>query len=739
MNVNAFSRLPAKIDGVAGGERRLAAEVGPIAIQLLSIFRRRKWLMAGVVSAVLVLGLLITLFMTPKFTATALIEIQRENGSFVKVDGAEQKDNFVDQEFYQTQYGLLQAQSLAERVATDLRLYDNQEFLDRSGVKLDKFSDDGRAKQPAAWRAERVRAAGAALLKSFSVSPVRFSRLVEISYTGYDAALSKRVIDTWGRDFIQMTLERRYEATAYARRFLQTRLDQLRARIDTSERQLVGYAAQQGIVNLPATGGTTGSLSRPGTPASPERSLVADNLANLNQELTQATADRIRAESRLNSPAGAVSEALDNLAITNLRQKRAELSADYAKLMTQFEPDYPPARALKSQIDQLDGAIGREETRVQRTLRQNYDASRSRERSLQEQVTSLKSGLLDFRRRSIQYDILQREVDTNQQLYDALLQRFKEIGVAGGVGVNNISIVDGAEQPRKPSSPKLLLNMALALVIGFVLAGGLALLLEQIDQGISDPSQVEQELGVPLLGSIPKVESGNPTELVRDRKSALHEAYLSLQTNLNFATDHGFPKTLAVTSAMAAEGKSTTTYALAHSLARSRGRVVLVDADMRSPSVHHLTETSNAHGLSNYLAGDDDLARLIQPVPESALSVIAAGPHPPSAPELLASDRFRKLIERLLETFDHVVFDIPPVMGLADAPLIASAVEGVIFVIEANGTSRGTGRVAVSRLVAAHAHLLGAVLTKFDSRRAFYGYGYDYGYGYGEDQSKRAV
>jgi capsular exopolysaccharide synthesis family protein len=677
----------------------------------------------------LVFGLVVTLLMTPQYTATSVIEIQREGRNFIDVEDADTSGGgFADQEFYETQYGLLQAESLAEHVATRLRLFDNAGFFETFGSPgVDEWFEDGRPKAAASTRENRVRAAAAILLNNIEVEPERRSRLVNIRFTSPDPNLSKSVVDAWGASFIQMTLERRFEATSYARRFLEQRLAQLRARIDESERMLVNYAAREGIVNVPGAAPPVGAQGA----ASTERPLIADNLANLNRELTEATAQRVQAESRLNAGPGEVTEALENSAIGNLRQRRAEAAADYARMMVQFEPDYPPARALQSQIGQLDRAIAREETRVQNTLRETYRASRTRETALQREVNALKGELVDLRRRSIQYNIHQREVDTNRQLYDALLQRYKEIGVAGGVGVNNISIVDGAETPTEPSSPNLLLNMALALFAGLGIGAAVAFFLEQIDQGIADPSDVEATLGIPLLGTVPKIERGDPPEALEERKSALAEAYQSLQTGLSFSTDHGVPKSLAVTSTRPSEGKTTTAYALASSMARSKGRVLLVDADMRSPSLHYLFDIENGSGLSNYLSGSGEIANLVRKTRHDSLFVMSAGPQPPSAPELLSGERLERLIAEAQQQFQYIIFDVPPVMGLADAPLIASVVEGVVFVVEANGTQKTMAQVAINRLRDANAQILGTVLTKFDARRAYYGYGYEYGYGYG--------
>lgn len=730
---NMKQPIPAPASGTASLPRMGAASTGrsrnqEFILQILSTARRRWKIIVGATIGCVLIGIIATLLATPKYTASSVVEIQRETGSVVDLKDSNQKGGgYADQEFYQTQYGLLQSRVLAERVASDLRLQDNAHFYEIFGGGREWFAN-GRPLNNVANRQVRLRAAGSILLANFQVNPQRLSRLVTLTFTSPDPGLSQQIVNKWATDFIQVTLERRYNATAYARQFLEQRIAQLRDRIDQSERRLVNYAGREGIVNLP------GEASKDGTTAG-ERSLVADDLASLNKELTDAIADRIRAESRVNSPAGEVTEALNNPAITSLRQKRAELAADYAKMMVTFKNDYPPAVALSTQIQQLDRSIQREEQRVNSTIGQTYSASLARERDLRTRIASLKDDVLNYRRKSIQYNIYQRDVDTNRELYNGLLQRYKEIGVAGGVAVSNIAVVDTAEYPQNPSSPRLFVNVAIALLLGIILGLAGALLAEQLDQGLKDPSEVPDDLGIPLLGTTPKV-SGDVFSQIIDRKSHISEAYLSLKTNLALTTAHGLPRTLAVTSTRPTEGKTTTSYALAQVIARASNRVVLIDADMRSPSIDHTFDLSNDVGLSTFLSGSDDLEALMHQPNQSGLTVITAGPRPPSAPELLASNRFPLLLERLCQMFDYVVIDAPPVMGLADAPIIGNRVEGLIFAVEANSTHKNMAIVALDRLRAADVSILGAVLTKYDPKQGHYGYGYNYGYGYGTHEEK---
>ena len=714
-----------------GDPREAEADRMPMLRQYLRIAVRWRYVIIGATVACALLGLIATLLTTPKYTASSMIEISRESDKVTDFQGVERESNVADQEFYQTQYGMLQSRSLSERVAAQLRLIDDQSFFEMfSHTSKNPAFQIVNGRYPALGRPMRQRVAGELLRDHLDVVPTRLSRLVNIRFTSPDPAFSTRVTNAWADNFIQTNLERKVQATSYGRNLLQGQLTEYKNRLDQSQRQLVGYASQQGIINLPAQGNGSGT-------ATAERSIVADDLAALNASLSQATADRIQAEARSDQSgrAGASTEALRNLAINSLRQRRAELAAEYQQMMVRFEPGYPAAQAIKSQIDQLDRSITREEARVSGSLKADFSEASQRERALKQRVDQLKTNYLDLRRRSIQYNIYQQEVDTNRALYDGLLQRFKEIGVAGGVGVNNIAIVDPADMPQKPSSPRLFLNLAISILAGFVLGAGLAFALEQMDEAIADPAEVERRLGLALLGSVPKVEGQTPKEALQDRKSDLVDAYLAIQTNLGFTTEHGVPRSFAVTSTRPAEGKSTTALALATTLARAHRRVILVDGDMRSPSVHHLGGVGHDHGLSNFLSGEDNIEALTFQMSDLGFTAMSAGPIPPNAAELLTGNRLSVLIERLLETYDHVVIDSPPVMGLADAPLIAARVEGVIYAVESHGIRSSMVKTALGRLVSANARVIGGVLTKFEARKAHYGYGYEYGYSYGRDKN----
>lgn len=710
----------------------IALEEPSILQHYMRIALRWRWVILGATIALMALGLVVTLLMTPQYTAASTIEILRESDQVTSFEGVQRETSIADQEFYQTQYGLLRARTLAERVAAELNLVDNPDFFAMFGA-----AEEGEAafainngRYPAQGRAQRQRVAGEVLLDHVSIEPTRLSRLVDIRFTSPDPAFSASVANAWAENFIESNLERKLQSTSYGRDALQRQLTDYKQRLDESQRELVTYASNQEIINLPAT--SEGAQERP---------IVADNLAALNSALSEAIADRIAAESRFRQAgsAGGTAAALGNTAINNLRQRRAELAGEYQQLMVRFEPGYPEAQAIEQQITALDSAITREESRVSGSVQAEYRQAVQRESALEARVNALKEEYLDLRRRSIQYNIFEQEVDTNQALYDGLLQRFEEIGIAGGVGVNNVAIVDLADIPQTPSSPRLLLNMLIALLGGLLIGVAIALGLEQLDESIGDPTELQRRLGLPLLGSVPKVEEETPLEALTDRKSELVDAYLAVQTNLGFTTEHGIPRAFSVTSTRPGEGKSTTALALATILSRQGRKVILVDGDMRSPSVHQLAGVTHDRGLSNFLTGEDALDSLIFRIEDLGVDAMTSGPIPPNAAELLTGNRLSQMVERLLVTYDHVVVDSPPVLGLADAPLIGSQMDGVIYAVESHGIRTTQVKTALGRLISARVKVFGGIVTKFDARKAHFGYDYDYGYGYGRDAKTASV
>jgi capsular exopolysaccharide synthesis family protein len=358
----------------------------------------------------------------------------------------------------------------------------------------------------------------------------------------------------------------------------------------------------------------------------------------------------------------------------------------------------------------------------------DYRGALQAEQTLRAKVAGLKGDVLNLRGRSIQYTILQREVDTNRSLYDALLQRYKQIGVAGGVGMAPVSIVDRAQAPGSPFKPNLLLNLLFGLGFGLIAGVAGAVALEFVNDTIKTRDDVRRKLALSCLGVVPRTPGRDSfVEDLRNPTSTISEAYSAIVAALRFSTDEGMPKVMLVTSTQSAEGKSSSALAIAQNSARRERRVLLIDSDLRKPA---FKAASDRVGLSKLLTTDDPVEQHVVETQHRNLWLLPSGPLPPNPADLLSTGRIRKIISEVRDSFDLVVIDGPPSLGLADAPLLAAAAGSTLFIIESGKTRTRAAVEALNRLEATGTRILGAALTKADHRETGYGrYGYGYGYG----------
>jgi capsular exopolysaccharide synthesis family protein len=678
--------------------RNLFADQGS-SLDLAAIWRivvEWRWLILGSIALGVAGALAVTLLMTPLYRAGATLEINPP--SVELMDGGKEKEGQgEDTRFLATQYGLLESRSLAGRVAEDLNLAANASFAPQQ-----------------ANRALRQKIAVGKLRENFDVDPVLNSRLIRISYSSDSPVLAAEIVDSFARNFINTNLERRYEASSYARDFLARQISKVKGDLERSERQVVAYAQNAGIVEA------GGEISKGGN-----NSLEGSSLVALNAALAEAQTKRIAAEQRYRQSRFARMTAEINESTAALRQQVAAIEAQYQEKRTTLKPMHPELLALRARIDELRSQIESEAAQVAggraNSFLADYRAAAAEENSLRARVAQLRGSVLDLRGKGIQYNILQREVDTNRSLYDALLQRYKEVGVAGGIGTNSVLVVDIAEVPGGPYSPNLPLNLLIGLGSGLLAGVATALGLEFINDTIKGPEDVRDKLHVPPLGSIPKLaHTKNIVPDLEDKSSAVAEAYLSLATSLRFSTDRGAPKSLLVTSTRAGEGKSSTTLALAMSFVRLGNSVLLVDGDLRKP----VFSGSPDRGLSILLATDADLAEHIDRTKLADLCLMPAGAVPRNPAELLASPRLKSLMNEAMEQFDIVIVDGPPVAGLADAPLLAASCQASLIVIESRKTRTKAALDAIMRLKDAGGQFVGGLVTKLP--KAALGYGYSY-------------
>jgi polysaccharide biosynthesis transport protein len=705
--------------------------------KFLGLALKHRWLLlAGCVSG-LVIGFLVTFTSTPIYRATATIKVDLDAAKVVKLDTVDTGGHVDAFRFYQTQKELLRSRSLAERVAGNLDLRGDAGFVNprpsSSWAKLQRMVLPEKPGEKLDL-AQRKAAAAGLIQGGLSVDQAPNSSLVTISFESPDPGWAAKIANAVAENFTEANLERRYGSSKYARKFLEEKLEDLKVKLEDSEKALVAYEDKEQIIN---------------TKVGKEQQPLADSdLAALNAALQQTRTERIRAQELWEQAAKnkglALPQILNDKSIAILREKRAILASDYQDKLAVFKADYPDMRRLKAQIAQMDAEIDRAVSFVTGSLKSQHDSLLQQEELLQKDIEKARTRVLDGRNKNIQRQILQREADSTRTLYDGLLQQYKDLGVAGATGTNNVAVIDLAQAPGAPYKPNLQKSLLMWLVFGLLGAGAVVAWLEIMDDTFKSPEDIEDQLGLAVLGLIPRAEEDIFESLRNSPVSPICESYRSLRTALQFSTSNGLPKTLVVTSPSPGEGKSTTSVALAINFAQLGMKVLLIDADLRNPSAHRLLRREAERGLTNYLVGGAIAPDVLQETDVSRLCFMASGPLPPNPAELLAGQNMAKLLSSASENFDVIIIDAPPVLGLADAPLLASIAAGTLLVLGAGESRRAVGKAALKRLHFARAQLVGVVLNKFDMRAANYAYhSYGYGalqyYGYGTKSAPKAI
>lgn len=701
---------------------------------LLRIFMKRKWTILAIFAVSALFSVVMTYLAPPVYRASTTIQIDRFTPrilDFKEVSPGEQGDMWSDgSDFYFTNYELLKSRTLAERSVEEMGLRkggapDVASTIPDVTAKTEAPSEGPvenllnwlrRGPAPVAVdpAARKDNTVVGAFMGSVTVEPVRKSRLVRLHFDSTDPFFAAKAVNTLAQSFININLERRFEASSYAKTFLEEKLLQTKAKLEDSERELVKFSRDSEIVNI-----------------DDKQSIFSQNLQEYNTAVAKSEQERIRAEvlfKQAQDNPEALALVQDNKNISALKQTKAKLDAEYQDNLKVYKPAFPKMLQMKAQIDEVDRQLKGEIEEVRKTVRSTYRAARSQEIALKEKLGDAKQQLLALQGRNIRYSILKREVDTNRTLYDGLLQRLKEVGVAGGVGVNNISVVDKAQVPLAPYKPNLSKNLSLGLAIGLIVGLMVAWLLEYFDDSIRFADDVERETGAAVLGVIPKAKSPEGARVKielsphDDPTSPFAEAYRSVRTALQFSTPTGAPRRLVITSSSKGEGKSTTALSLAINFAQMGKPVLIIDADLRNPVLHKLIGIENSRGLSNYLSSNMGPLEAVHRTLIPNLFVMTTGPLPPNPVELLSSMKMLSLLSQCEEHFAHVIVDGPPVLGIADSIVLCNQVDNAVFVIESGKTRKGHAKAALKRLHQAGVHPLGVILTKIDAYHDLYGH-----------------
>ncbi|MCA0902364.1 GumC family protein [Qipengyuania aquimaris] len=687
---------------------------------LLFMVRRNLLMIVGAIVVALLLGLAVSLLMTPKYVATAQLQIDQSADRVLGESESVQPDVAIQDadRFLQTQIDVLNSRTMALRVARSLNLIGNEEFFSEMNTELPEQTT-------AMDYNKSLTEATIKLIKdNLSIALPRNSRVVSISFESPSSELSARLANAYAENYIAYNLQRKYNSSEYAREFLSDQLSEAKTRLEASEEALNGYARSAGLI-------ITDTPGDQGADAGRSQSLNSSSLVLTNSALVDAATDRAEAEARWQAVRNvaplSIPEVLANPAVQDLVKERAAAQAALRQEQSRHLDEHPNVVMLREQVAELDQQVDALASQIKRSIFLQYQSAQRRENEIQNQVDQFRNVNEREQDLGVQYGILARETETNRVLYEGLLQRYKDISAAAGIATNNVSMVDDATPPVFPSSPNLLINLALSLVGGIILAGGLVLMREQLDDTIRVTEDLEFKLGLSPIGAVP-VYDGDETieEALEDAKSHVAEAFSSIRTALLYSTSHGLPDCLSVTSSEAGEGKTTCSYALAKAFGRLGKSVVIVGADIRRPSIHKLLDVDNDQGLTDLLVSERPPHEFVVKTAHENVSLLPAGPTPPNPTDLLGGTRIREVIDSLREEFDLVLIDGPPVLGLADALILGQIADGVLFVVESNRGSRGRTKSALRRLRQANVNLIGGILTKIDSRRLGSSYGYYY-------------
>ena len=716
---------------------------------LMRVFLKRKWTILAIFTISAAFSVVLTYLASPVYRASTTIQIERSVPRMFDYKDVTQPETYDDSaDFYNTNYELLKSRAVAERAVEDLGLRrppapagegakPAEDAPAATNLLHDFISRLRGGAQPVEIdpAVRQDNAVVGAFQGSLSIEPVRRSRLVRVHFDSTDPFFAAKAVNVLAQAYINVNLERRFEASAYAKTFLEEKLLQTKARLEDSERELVRYSRDLEIINIDE-----------------KQNVFSQNLQEFNSAVAKAEQERIRAEvlyrQAQDNPESLVMLQQDNrnfITFQSLKQNKARLDAEYQDGLKVYKPAFPKMQQLQAQVAEVDAQIKHELDEIRRSAASNFRSAKAAEELLKGKLAKAKNEMLDLQGRTIRYSILKREVDTNRSLYDGLLQRLKEVGVAGGASINNISVVDKAQVPVFPFKPDLGRNLSLGLVIGLLLGLMVAWLLEHLDDSIRFVEDVERETSAAVLGVVPKLKS---TEAARpgplalgshtEPNSAFAEAYRSVRTALQFSTASGAPRRLVVTSSSKDEGKSTTALALAINFAQMGKPVLLIDADLRNPVLHKLLKTSNKVGLSNYLSGSVGALEVTRPTEIPHLFVMTTGPLPPNPVELLSGMKLLTLMSQCEDHFAHVIVDGPPVLGIADSIVLCNQIENSVFVIESGKTRKGQAKAALKRLQQAGVHPLGVILTKIDAYHDLYGYhSYYYQYASAEPAAAR--
>ncbi len=670
---------------------------------LFHILLKRKWIPIACLVSFVAITAVASFRATRMYRATAQVEIEKESIKLLSFQEVVDVDT-TDVDYYNTQYKILRSRSLAETVAAKLRAAGNPQ--------------DGRLTRNT-------------ILEMTKVEPVRNSRLVDVIAESAIPQQAARVANVLAEVYIEQDLNKKVESVRMASEKLAEELTKAKTRLDESERKFTEYKERNNIVSL-----------------NEKQNLVLEELSRLNEAAATARTERLKKEARYNQlkslpleQLGHEEEVISDPSIQSLRQSELASLQTVEMLAKRYGNKHPSMISVRAELARLREAIDQQIPKIVEEAKNLWEKARSQEEQLVQAVEKKKQEVIEFTRRVNQYESLAREVDTNKKLFDEILNRTRETDISQRTEKSNIRIVDRADVPKSPFKPRTKLNLILALTAGVIVGTGAAFFVEHLNDTVEDPADIEGFLAKPFLRAVPVI-SGEYNELEEKAKvthlspqSTTSEAYKTLLASIHYSPSANGIRTILVTSSGPAEGKTTTLTNLGIAAALNGKKVLLVDSDLRKPTLHKIFGLRKDIGFTDYLVGEAGLGHIVQETDIPNLSVIARGTSSPNPSGLISSDRMKEFPALVKDNFDLILFDSPPCMVVADSLIIANLVDAVVNVTQSGRYSRKLVGRGLDLLDGVNANVLGVVLNEVKERdhRYYYYYGYGYYYSYSEE------
>jgi succinoglycan biosynthesis transport protein ExoP len=615
--------------------------------------------------------------------------------------------------FLQTQYQILQSPALAYRLIDSLNLKEHPSY---------KEMQRNNPKDPP----EVIRQKYAAyLLDDIKVEPVKDSYLVNVSYRSTDKKLAYRIPEAIQKQYLNLSMTTRSQSYSLLREWLDKELTRLGKKLEISEQKVYVHGQRKDYLSM----------------ETPETNVTIQKYIEVSKLLTTAQADKAAKEAQYKQIKEKGVDApliTNNPLIQQLRQQLIGLEAQVTGDSKIYGNNFPDYKAQATKMRDLRQRLNKEVRRLEASIRADYQAAARAESLLQKEFDLQKAQVMDLQNDLVEHHILKRDLQTNQTLYEGLLARMKEASVASTMVASNVSVINPAEMPYGPWLPRPMLFLALALVIGSMGGVGTAFFVEYLDSSIKTTDELEKFCHIPTLGVVPMVADSDSKEqggtnggldklfITNDPKSVLAEAIYHICSSIMLSVSEAPPRTIVITSANPNEGKSYMSLNLATAMANDERKCIIIDCDVRKPTLNKTLKIPSQPGLTNYLTGNASFEEIIHATVVPNLYFIPAGAIPPNPNELLGSQAFKRLVDQLRLEFHHIIFDTPPVIGFADARLVSTYADGVLFMVKHHFTSREASRLATQMLFQNNCRILGGILTMARKDRLDYGGYYHY-------------